>query len=385
MNLSLTGSAAQRSWVDETLARSGFPWDQITTSLLVQFDEPTDENEHDGLTTFAWTDLLYTLTDTCGRADAGFMTLRPDLDTFVHDFGIPDKRHPDSPLHTAMDVVHHELGHVVASKIDPSDVPVIAACFGRNIAGWGDDHNLPWNERVIEAFAETFKDFYLGEHRQWDNRTNLRLRFAQRDQFLDVLDRVCPCWGSDPDAFDGAWFWDDTGAGGAFNFYGTRPAEGAVTLSELDMNSPDYFEHADDLIPVQGGDTIYYEWDLPSLSLFEPFPLRFEVVEGGNLLFWHEFTPKTRAGWYSKLIPGGSVGVRFYSDVAVTNGRLKMWRLLPDARAACDPKSRPPWPYGGDPSPDPPPPPYQPPAPVIAARLSSPRGGVRRYNRKRVV
>lgn len=393
------GDAEQQSWAAETIARSSFKWGDITTSVQVLYAVPPDENEHDDLIPFATTENTTAQRDPCGRSDFSWMYLRPDLATFVHDFGgMPDKRHPDSPLHSAMDVIHHELGHVVAAKFNPEDVVAIGHCFGRDIEDWADEKALPWGERTLEAFCETFKDLYLGDNRQWDNRTNLRLRNDEFNNLLDVLDHVCPCLGSDlPPEQAGEWVWVDTGAGGFANFVGPEPPSTPILV--WGENPVAEQPHWEDLsASVSAGDVLWFEWDFaPQLGDgTPPFPklvLKYDFVDpvDSSVIAFTKLTTNGRKGRRAAIAPANAY-VRFrpvlgestylWGTDAFSRGFLRVYRMEGDAWAVCTPKPRPAWPYGGDPPPDPdPPPPPPPPPPTISTRIFYANGGVRRYSR----
>lgn len=392
MKITYPGAAddEQRGWLSETLAASKFDWTDITTNINVLFTDPPDENEHDDLTTFAFTDNTYAQRDPCGRPDFTWMYLRPNLADFVHDFGIPEPRHPDSPLHSAIDTIHHELGHVVAAKLAPSDVSLVGNCFGRDILDWWDEKDQVWANRTLEAFCETFKDLYLGPNRQWNNRTNLRLRYDKFSQFCDILDRVCACAGSGvPPNIAGEWVWVDAGAGGFAEFVGPDPpAPEIVRWGENPAAEQAAWDGWN--ATVSAGDKLWFEWD------FSPqgtrLVLSYDFADTSQALISEtKFTamPGSRRGRRVAVAPADGY-VRFrpvlgestyqWGTTAGTRGFLYTYRAPAGSQKPCTAKQRPAWPYSGDPPPDPdPPPPPPPPPPTQGTRIFTATGGVRRF------
>lgn len=386
-------SAEQQSWLSETLARSSFKWADISTNVNVTFTEPVDDNEQDDFKVFATTQNTTTERDPCGRTDFSWMTLRPNLASFVHDFGIPDPRHPDSPLHSAIDTIHHELGHVVAGKLSPAQIQIIGQCFGREIESWWDDRDLPWQERVLEAFCEAFKDIYLGGHRQWDSRSDLRLRNDQFNIFLNVLDDICPCLGSDlPPTEYGEWVWVSAGFGGFAQFVGpTSPSEPILTWGNDPVAEQSHWE---DLGPGVGAqDIVWFEWDFGFQSdMHLVFQYDFVDVSDTSAIVSRKVGAWGRKGRVAAVAPFDAyvrwrpvLGESNYSwgTAAGTRGFMYVYDLDEDPFAPCTPKPRPAWPYGGDPPPDPdPPPPPPPPPPTTGTRIFTGVGGVRRFGSK---
>jgi hypothetical protein len=94
----------------------------------------------------------------------------------------------------------HQLGHLLVGGLSLTDAQkaTIGSCFYKQGAtGEGplrgtlaDWHSLgdAWEDRIVEAVAETFKDFYLPpEARVFDNRTNWTLDASMLARFWGVL------------------------------------------------------------------------------------------------------------------------------------------------------------------------------------------------------
>lgn len=348
MNLGfINGDVDQWAWTTRAQLVSMFPWDELTTAVQVSYgDPPTEGNEHDELTVFAHTDILSNLRDPCGRPDAAFITLRPNLPTFVHTFdGMPPKRHPTDPIASAIDTIHHEFGHIFASKLSQESVNRIGKLFGREIETWADEKERPWQDRSLEAFCETFKDVYLQGNRQWDNRTNLKLPRANYAQFLDVMDTVCPCTGSwDPG--HGEWVWISAGFGGAFAWEGPMPDPAAVFFfNSIDPTAPPAQAAMNAYYSVGPGVPVQYEMG----AAFTETAI-FEVVDPddhSNVIYRHEFSRRgNNVRFY--YTPDRLVDVRFRaaSIPAQPNKMFLTLGYIPvGSIAACARKHRPPWPY----------------------------------------
>lgn len=342
----LNGDSTQHAWTNEALERSSFPWDELTTAVQISYAEPSDDEHDTGQTIFANTALLTQNRDPCGRPDAAFTTLRPDLPTFMHTFEpMPPKRHPSDPIASAVDTIHHEFGHVLSSKLSQESVSRIGKLFGRDIETWGDEKDRPWWERSLEAFCETFKDVYLGNNRQWDNRTNLKLPRANYAQFLDVMDTVCPCTGSwDPG--HGEWVWVSAGPGGVWQWVGPIPDPAAVFFFNfLDPNAPSSQPTMNAYYSVGPGVPVQYEMS----STFDETCI-FEVVDPddhSNVIFRHQFTRRgSNVRFY--YTPDRLVDVRLRSaSIPAQPNRLflSLGYIPVGSIKACARKHRPPWPY----------------------------------------
>lgn len=185
-----TASAEQQAMVNEAVARSTFDWDRLTSTVALRYGVP-DPAVHDDFETYAMT-WIDSAPDHAGRPDHARVVVKDTLLThFATGGGPPGRRWPNNPENGVYDVVHHELGHVLAAKLNTAQIRVIATAFGRSIVDWQDDRSLPWGERVLESFCETFKDIFLGEDRMWDNRA-LPLPRQNFEIYLNVLREICP-------------------------------------------------------------------------------------------------------------------------------------------------------------------------------------------------
>lgn len=188
------GTAQQQAWFTETIARSLYPWDRITTTVHVAWVAFADlPRHHNDFAATVWT---ATPADPCGRPDTASIQIRDDLDD-PHRLGTEggQPRGHFAGKKFYMETVHHELGHVVQAKFSGDQQARMSAVFG----GGPDDWNGPakWEEKRQESDAETFKDVWLpGAYRKFDNRTLHRLQREQFDTYLGVLDNVCPCAGT---------------------------------------------------------------------------------------------------------------------------------------------------------------------------------------------
>lgn len=198
MELLLTGGTAQaRQWVSTTLALSAYDWSRIPTIVSVSWAADPYPGLHDeyGVTLIPG---QQGGVDRLGRPMSTDMVLRNGLED-------PDKAQPGGvPGGQALvhDVVHHELGHVLASlfvngytRAGVAHQPhrkIVCEAFGGTLADWHPDGSA-WEDRIEEAFAETFKDIYLPRTaRLADNRTKWKLPAAGYSAFLDVIDDICP-------------------------------------------------------------------------------------------------------------------------------------------------------------------------------------------------
>lgn len=211
-------TTAQVEAVSEAIARSAFDWDRLTSGVAVSFGAP-DAGVHDAYTTT----FIDGGVDHAGRPDQARVVVKSDvIEYFAANNGPADPRFPTSGEHGAFDVIHHALGHVLAAKLNASQIQVIGTAFERNISDWNDDAALPWGQRVLESFAEMFKDVFLGDERMWDNRA-LPLPQQNLEMFLNVLREICPArlptghW---------EWAWPD----GPWSWVGSEPPSAPYSL-----------------------------------------------------------------------------------------------------------------------------------------------------------
>lgn len=187
----LNGTARQHALFNRAMAVSLFPWDRIQTQVEVEWrDEVVLNGDHK---LFASATEQAGL-DGCGRSAKSKILIRNDLD---------DPKRPgnegDFPKgyfrgeKFYMESVHHELGHVVASKLNPAQRAAICRAFGRPASEWDNPHT-PWNKKVSESNAETLKDVFLPRaFRKFNNRTAWKITAATYEAWIGVYDDICPC------------------------------------------------------------------------------------------------------------------------------------------------------------------------------------------------
>lgn len=198
MDLLFTGGTAQaRQLVSSTLTLSSYDWSRIPTIVSVSWLDDPYPGIHDeyGVTLIPGHQGGI---DRIGRPMSADLVLRNGLED-------PAKAQPggvtggEALVH---DVVHHELGHVLAAlfvngytRDGVAHQPhrkIICEAFGGTLTDWHPDGSA-WEDRIEEAFAETFKDVYLPRaQRLADNRTNWKLPASGYTAFLDVIDDLCP-------------------------------------------------------------------------------------------------------------------------------------------------------------------------------------------------
>lgn len=172
---SVTGQ--QRQWINDTIARSKYPLDSLTCTVTFQvLPEPTAPGHQDMMCTVPLIDGSYRV------------EIREGLDspTGPIALGLPN---PASDIKLLFqESIMHELGHVITFTFITTDAQktTVASWFGRQgsmgdgvpvgeLADWFNIE-MPWEDRIIEAVAETIKDASLDEqHRLYDNRTNWML------------------------------------------------------------------------------------------------------------------------------------------------------------------------------------------------------------------
>jgi hypothetical protein len=187
----VNGTARQQDLFNRAMAVSTFPWSRIESHVSVEWvDEVELNRDHHA---FAAVEAREGL-DACGRTDQCYMQIRNDLDDPFrpgNDGGWPKGHFRGDKFY--METVNHELGHVVQFKLNPSQRAKRCHAFGASTGQW-DDVTLPWEMLVQEADAETFKDVFLPRRwRKFDNRTTRRLRRERFEEWMSVLDDLCPC------------------------------------------------------------------------------------------------------------------------------------------------------------------------------------------------
>lgn len=172
----VNGTARQRAVFEEAVARSlFFSEGDIPASVDVEWlADPAPEFHNEfAYTTNTLNEFGYTLAD---------IKIKSDLDTRPGTYGGED---------FLRETCHHELGHVVASKLTAAHIETLVQCFGETeVALWSEP--AAWEDRIMESFCETFKDVYLPRaHRKFDNRTSRQLLQSKYADFLDVFDDLC--------------------------------------------------------------------------------------------------------------------------------------------------------------------------------------------------
>jgi len=180
----LNGTDRQRALFDDALEQAIFPWDRIPHDVYVRWEADPEREYHNEA---AVTTVSYKRVDACERPIHAAIDFRADLDSaFTERF--------------YRETVVHELGHVLASMMHTSQIDRIVACYrDATRADWSPEVEDPtagtnWTERVEEAFCESFKDVYLPRaYRQFNQRTKWVLRRDRYDEWLGVIDELCPC------------------------------------------------------------------------------------------------------------------------------------------------------------------------------------------------
>lgn len=178
MNVTFTGgTAVQRQWFDDAVHGSPYPFHELAdVNLDVEWGDPAAIDPTGNHSDFA-----------CTRqnADGSFvMIIRSDLDKPGRD---TQYGHLYEGKDFYQETVLHELGHVVQFHLSNAspDHDAFCAIFGAASGQW-NPVGAPWQNRVQEAVAETFKDLAFSG-RKFDNRTLYRLPAAQLNAFVAKL------------------------------------------------------------------------------------------------------------------------------------------------------------------------------------------------------
>lgn len=178
------GTAQQRAWVNEAMARSQVDWlTAIPSEWTVRFvwaDEPPLPGHQESACTIAFPD-----------TSLAIITIRSNLDN-------PEAWPEGKPFY--VETVVHELGHVLCfTMTTEADREAMCPWFSYD-GGDGDmrqgtaaDLNptdRPWADRIQECMAEIVKDALLPEqYRAADNRTNWRI---DKSRFTDFFAALIP-------------------------------------------------------------------------------------------------------------------------------------------------------------------------------------------------
>lgn len=162
------GTDLQKEVVRTTLHNLlGLPFDSISLELTVEFIANPDPDVHNE---FAATDWSY---------DSN--TALTKIASVAPNWPVPW----DGMLFFA-ETVAHELGHALYAALEQGSRVAIAEMFG---AGSDDIAELqppgvPWEDRIMEGIAETFKDAFLPPRlRRYYNRTNKKIPISQYPAF----------------------------------------------------------------------------------------------------------------------------------------------------------------------------------------------------------
>jgi hypothetical protein len=182
----LHGTDREVAWFKEAVQRCTYPFERITTHVTVEWRAEVPIGH-----TYAGQATPYTPNDACGRPNKATIILRHDLDD-PNQSGKPKGFYAGKRFY--QETCIHELGHVVEFKFSDAQIARMSALFdGGSPADWADD-GLNHDDRRRESFAETFKDVYLPlPFRRFNNRTRHKLLQSHFEEFMQVLDGVCPC------------------------------------------------------------------------------------------------------------------------------------------------------------------------------------------------
>lgn len=171
-------TAQQQQWTEDAINGSSFPWDRI--SLTVEFHFVTEEamqgSNHFDKNRYLFGDTNY---------GGGVATIRiwNELDTK----GLDEYEGKDFFGETII----HEIGHGLQFKYIPDQDATLVALFHDDVgrkgtpADWAP-MDKPWEQRIIEAFAEFFKDVYFAG-RKFDDRTDWKVDQADFVAWLNFI------------------------------------------------------------------------------------------------------------------------------------------------------------------------------------------------------
>jgi hypothetical protein len=203
------------------------------------------------------------------------------------------------------EILVHEMGHVAMGLlIEMYGLDYVrdnlCEMFGASTSQW-DSPSIPWEYRVVEAAAETFKDFaYPG--RLYNNRTQLKLPISLAADFMKLFwgHTRTPYW----DYSDGysPFFWT------VDNFHSSGPDWTFVNGPSIQRsfcfatpefvaanpNHPSFVGRKPFLWPIEG-DTIRLRWNF-NVEPYEPLPIgaTFGLHEGLEI-HWSDYDPTYEA------------------------------------------------------------------------------------------
>lgn len=303
------------------------PEEGLPLDITVSFDDPSEIAQ----TSFAETTWAYDSVDstTKVRNDApGFGNVDEALIAEAARLGLTYDAHQHFN-ETAV----HELGHSAFAALPEASRLAIAALFG---AESDDDAELSppgseWQDRIIEAIAETFKEAFLpARYRVFPNRTNIKLSYAHYAAFRRIFREGVPEMGGTLEPGETEvpkYSFDLARQGGERNQASFLVAEGELDeidggggfAKTLSTASPAWAGlkvpiGLESFLNIKGvwlrqGLSYIFEWELPE-SLFDPanYGAPSDVANGMRFILWQ------------KEIPTGFGGAtRFLVDISITH------------------------------------------------------------------
>jgi len=185
-------SRQQTQWRQAIQHLLSLPMDSMPLSIEVSFVEPSEVTGH-GHTDLAATTWEYdsTSSTTKVRNDApGYDGQRKTLEALAASMGL--KYNADIHYN---ETAAHELGHSLFAALPQEARIAIAALFGAksdDISELSPD-SQPWEDRIIEGIAETFKEAFLPRrHRVFPNRTQKRIPYSAFPEFRRLFRAAIP-------------------------------------------------------------------------------------------------------------------------------------------------------------------------------------------------
>lgn len=174
------GTPRQHELFNEALADCTYPFARLSCTVFVRFSNDPDPDDS--------SEAAYTTWDTGDGVNAKGQAK-------IFRIKIIDSLEQDSGAAFFKEVVVHELGHVVQGHLSERSIKRLCNAFGGTREQWDrgdgtDDTEFPWEARIQEAFAEFFKDVYLGDKRVNPNRTNWQFPEDQYDVWTDVMNKT---------------------------------------------------------------------------------------------------------------------------------------------------------------------------------------------------
>lgn len=179
------GTAEQKElWAAAYGLLRNLPEESLPLQITITFANPSEI----GQTSFATTTWSYhsEISQTAVRNDApGYGGADAGLIAEAAAMGLTYDAHQHFN-ETAI----HELGHSVFAALPESTRVAIARLFGAKSDNEGELNpaDRPWQDRIMEAIAETFKEAFLpARYRVFPNRTNIHLSYALYPTFRRLI------------------------------------------------------------------------------------------------------------------------------------------------------------------------------------------------------